>query len=75
VYVDLEFWVRHLTCIADVRRYSMLAEKAASILSWMVVWIEDLPHCCILEGAKMSMLRWRRSHQKGGDDAGDDEEV
>ncbi len=30
---------------------------------------------CIVDGEKMSMSRWRRSHQKGVDDAGDDEEV
>jgi hypothetical protein len=53
----------------------MLPEKAALILSWMVVRIKDSPCCCIVEEAKMSMLRWRRSHQKGADDAGDDEEV
>ncbi len=43
--------------------------------SWIVFWIEDLPCCCIVDEVKMSMLRWRRSHQKGADDAGDDEEV
>ncbi len=32
-----EFWMRRLTCIADVKRYSMSPEKAALILSWMVV--------------------------------------
>jgi hypothetical protein len=37
--------------------------------------MEDLPCWCIVDGAKMSMLRWRSSHQKGVDDAGDEEEV
>jgi hypothetical protein len=37
--------------------------------------MEDSPHCCIADGAKMCMSRWRRSHQKEADDAGDDEEV
>jgi hypothetical protein len=37
--------------------------------------MEDLPRCCIVDGAKMNMSRWRRSHQKRVDKAGDDEEV
>jgi hypothetical protein len=67
--------VRRLTCIADGKIYSMSPEKAALIRTLMVVWMEDLPCCCIVDGAKMSMSRWRRSHQKGADDSGDDEEV
>jgi hypothetical protein len=37
--------------------------------------MEDLPCCYIVDEAKISMLRWRRSHQKGADDVGDDEEM
>ena len=43
--------------------------------SWMVFWMEDLPCCCIVDGAKMSMSRGGRSHKKGADEVGDDEEV
>ncbi len=75
VCVDLEFWVRCLACIADVKRYLMSSKEAALVQLWMVVWMEDLPCCCIVDGAKMSMSRWRRSHQKGADDADDEEEV
>ena len=67
--------MRGLTCNADVKRYSMSPEKAALMRSWMVFWMEDLPRCCIVDGAKMNMSRWRRSHQKRVDKAGDDEEV
>jgi hypothetical protein len=49
-------------------RYSMYLEKTASMRLWMVFWMEDLPHWCIVDGVKMSMLRWRSSHQKGADD-------
>ncbi len=33
--------------------------------SWIVSWIGELEHWRRMEGAKMSMSRWRRSHQKG----------
>ncbi len=33
--------------------------------SWIVSWIDELERWCHVEGAKMSMSRWRRSHQKG----------
>ena len=44
----------------------MSPEKAASMQSQIVLWIDKLEHCwCCVEGAKMSMSSWRRSHQKG----------
>ncbi len=33
--------------------------------SRIVSWIDELEHWRRLEGARMSMSRWRRSHQKG----------
>ena len=33
--------------------------------SRIVSWIDELEHWHSVEGAKMSMSRWRRSHQKG----------
>ena len=33
--------------------------------SWIVFWIEESERCLRIDGAKMSMSRWRRSHQKG----------
>ena len=43
----------------------MSPEKAASMRSRIVLWIDELERWCHVEGAKMSMSRWRRSHQKG----------
>ena len=43
----------------------MSPEEAASIRSRIVFWIEELERCLCVDGAMMSMSRWRRSHQKG----------
>ena len=37
----------------------------ASMRSRIISWIDELEHWCRVEDAKMSMSRWRRSHQKG----------
>jgi hypothetical protein len=50
----------------------MSPANAAAILLWMHDWMEMLLRCCVVEGAKMSMSRWRSSHQKGADVALDD---
>ncbi len=66
-YVDWEFCVRCRTSIAEFKRYSMSPENVASILSRMDAWMNELLHWCRLDGAKINMSRWRRSHQKGAD--------
>ena len=43
----------------------MSLEKAASMQLRIVSWIDELERWCRVEGAKISMSRWRRSHQKG----------
>lgn len=65
--MDLEFCVKRRTFIAISNRYSMSPANAAAILSWMQDWMGTLLRCCVVEGAKMSMSRWSRSHQKGAD--------
>ena len=45
----------------------MSPEKAASIRSRMHICIELLSRLCFVVGAKISMSRWRRSHQNGAD--------
>ncbi len=42
----------------------MSLEEAASMQSRIVFWIEELELCLHIDGAKTSMSRWRRSHQK-----------
>jgi hypothetical protein len=60
-----EFCVRYWTCIVEWKRYAISLEKAASIQLQMVSWMEELFLCLQLEGAKMIMLRCRRSPQRG----------
>ena len=43
----------------------MSPEKAALMRSRIVSWIDELERWCRVEGAKMSMSRWRKSQQKG----------
>jgi hypothetical protein len=45
----------------------MSPENAALILSWMDALMEEPLHRCQLDGAKINVSRWRRSHQKGAD--------
>jgi hypothetical protein len=56
-YVDREFCVRCRTRIAELKRYSLSPENAASILLWMDTWMEELLHWCRLDGAKINMSR------------------
>jgi len=43
----------------------MSPENAASMRSRIVFCIEESERCLRVDGAKISMSRWRRSHQKG----------
>ena len=43
----------------------MSPEEVASMQSQIVFWIEELEHCLHVDGKKMSMSRWKRSHKKG----------
>ncbi len=40
-------------------------EKGALMRSRIVSWIDEFEHWRRVEGAKKTMSRWRRSHQKG----------
>jgi len=42
----------------------MSSENAALMRSWIVFCIEESERCLRVDGANMSMSRWRRSHQK-----------
>ena len=59
------FCVSHFTFIAKLKRYVMSPENAALMRSWIVFCIEESECCLRVDGANMSMSRWRRSHQKG----------
>ena len=41
MYVDEEFCVRRRTCMADEKRKAMSPQKAASMRSRMVAWMES----------------------------------
>ena len=58
------FCVSHFTFIAKLNRYAMSPANAALMRSWIVFCIEESEHCLRVDGAHMSMSRWRRSHQK-----------
>ena len=45
----------------------MSPAKAAAILSQMQDCIDSWPLCSLVDGANMSMSRWRRSHQNGAE--------
>ena len=57
------------------KRKAMSPQKAASMRSRMVAWMESPCRCCLVAGAKMSMSRWKRSHQKGAESSMDGQEV
>ena len=58
------FCVSCFTFIAKLKRYAMSPENEASMRPRIVFCIEESEHCLRVDGAKMSMSRWRRSHQK-----------
>ena len=61
-------WVCCVSCftfIDELKRYAMSPENATSMRSLIVFCIEESERCLRVDGAKMSMSRWRWSHQKG----------
>jgi hypothetical protein len=65
VYVDWLFCLSRNTYIAELKRKAMSLQYAALMQSQMVWPMEMLLHCALVDGAKMSILRWKSSHQKG----------
>ena len=65
MYAGRVFCVSRFTFIAELKRYAMSPENATSMRSLIVFCIEESERCLRVDGAKMSMSRWRRSHQKG----------
>jgi hypothetical protein len=65
MYAGRVFRVSRFTFIAELERYAMSPENAASMQSRIVFCIEESERCLLVDGAKMCMSRWRRSHQKG----------
>ena len=61
--------------MAESIRKEMSPENAASMRSRIVAWMERPLHCFLVAGAKMSMSRWKRSHQKGAESSRDGQEV
>jgi hypothetical protein len=57
--------VQLLTCMADSKRYLMSPKKAASMWSCIDDWMDSELCWWVVEGAKISILRWSRSHQIG----------
>jgi len=43
----------------------MSPEKMELIRSRIVPWIELFDRCAVVDGARTSMSRWKRSHQNG----------
>ena len=65
MYAGRVFCVSRFTFIAELKRHAMSPENAASMRSRIVFCIEESERCLRVDGAKMSMSRWRWSHQKG----------
>jgi hypothetical protein len=63
MYAGRVFCVSRFIFIAELKRYTMSQENAASMRSRIVFCIEESERCLHVDGAKLS--RWRRSHQKG----------
>ncbi len=57
--------LRLATCTLTRQRW--LPANAASIRSRMQCCMDSEFRCCDVEGAKIYMSRWRRSHQNGAD--------
>jgi hypothetical protein len=67
--------LRRLTCMEELNKKATSPEDKASSLSWMVAWMEEESHCRVVAGEKMSMLRYRRSHQKGAESDGEGQDT
>ena len=61
--------------MAELKRKAMSPQNAASMRSRIEPWMDRPWRCWRVAGAKISMSRWKSSHQKGAESLIESEDV